>query len=163
MSLEKSDAKKKALKVAIKKELRPFMVELGFTPDKRPFEERDRVKIGLYVRSRDGYTDELNVLWRNYGRPLFMLEFWSSQVQRMQAAWERERYPYPATFDPNYMHRIYPRLGPRVSFFASEPWYGREKTVEQTIAVAKERLSELDSFLRTGAPKTHLDWMRKRA
>jgi len=160
MTLEENEAKKKALKAAIKKDLRPFMVELGFLPDKRPFEERGREKIGMYVRSREGYTDEVLVLWLTYGRPVFMLEFWSDQLERMQAAWER--HPYPR-FHPNEMRRIYPRHRPRFSIFASEPWYGREKTVEQTIAVAKERLLEMDSFLRTGAPTTHLDWLRKRA
>jgi hypothetical protein len=163
MSLDKDDAKKKALKAAIKKELRPFMVELGFTPDKRPFEEHGRVKIGLYVRSRDDYTDELLVLWRSYGRPLFMLEFWSDQLERMRAARERQRYPYPANFHPNEMYRIYPRFRSHLNIFASEPWYGGEKSVQQTIAVARDRLSEMDSFLRTGAPTTHLDWTRKRA
>jgi len=155
MSVDKDDVKKKALKAAIKKEVRPFMVDLGFTPDRRPFEERGRSKIGNYVRERDGYTDELLVWWLSYGRPLFMLEFWTDQVERMrEAADERFR------FHPNEMARIYPRRISRFHIFRSEPWYGREKTIDETMAVAKTRLAEVDSFLRTGAPTTHLRWDR---
>jgi hypothetical protein len=155
MNIDKNDAKKKALKAAIKKELRPFMVELGFAPDKRPHEERVSAKIGLYVRIRDGHTDELLILWSNYGRPLFMIEFWTSEVELMQASARRP----PA--HPLKSGRIYPRRFGRFHLFAGEPWYGREKTVEATMAVAKARLVELDGFLRTGLLTPHLWWEKR--
>jgi hypothetical protein len=147
------DEKKKALQAAIKKEVRPFMVVLGFTPDKRPFEDRVTRKIGLYVRKRDDYTDELLILWRSYGRPIFMIEFWTDQEERMRAAWKG-----PFRFHPKEAKRIFPRRRSLLRPLISEPWYGREKTIGDTMRVAKARLAELDTFLRTGAPRTHLTW-----
>lgn len=154
-SEDRDATKKKALKAAIKKELRPAMVELGFAPDKRPHEERVTAKIGLYVRKRGDHTDEILILWRNYGLPLFMIEFWTSQAELMQAA---ARDP---PVHPLETARIYPRRLGRFRLFAGEPWYGREKTVEDTMAVAKARLVEMDSFLRTGAPVPHLWWEKR--
>ena len=148
------DQKKKALKAAIKKELRPLMRELGFTPDKRPFEERNLAKIGLYVRHRAEYVDELQVLWLNYGRPVFMIEFWTDQSERIR--WLNKGYP-PQIAD-RMSGRIYPRRKRRFNPFDSEPWYGREKTIDETMQIAKARLVDVDSYLRTGEPTTYLTW-----
>lgn len=149
----REEEKRKALKAAVKRELRPLMRELGFTPDKRPFEARPRYKIGNYLRESEGYTDEVFIHWMSYGRSLFMIEFWTDRPGRMQAALLRPR----SRPHPNDMARIYPRRYSRFRPCVGEPWYGR-KSVEETMRIAKLRLPELDSFLRTGEPVTHLNW-----
>jgi hypothetical protein len=149
----KDDEKRRALKSAVKRELRPLMRDLGFSPDKRPFENRLRYSIGGYVREREGWTDEIFIIWSTYGRPSFMIEFWTDRPGRMQVA-ITDPGPLP---HPNDTARIYPRRYGRFRPCVGEPWYGRQ-SVEEAMRVAKLRLAELDSFLQTGEPVTHFNW-----
>jgi hypothetical protein len=105
------------------------------------------------MRRRDEYIDELYIQWAWYGWPRFMFEFWTSQAERMRVA--QRRSPRDTLED---LARIYPKKRGGLARYLGEPWYGIEPTMELTMRAAKARLMDLDTFLKTGAPTTHLDW-----
>lgn len=140
---------------AVKDEVRPHIRALGFETDRRPKGERPwHWRSGSLFRRREAYVDELIIQWERYDRPNFIFNFSTSQKERMDVA--LRYHPSPAS---DGLARIYPAklwLG----LTLRSTWFGREKTVAETVRVARERLSDLDQFLRTGAPATHLDWRR---
>jgi hypothetical protein len=150
--------KRKALVDAVKKDLRPFILQLGFELDRRPPDERSwRWRQGAFLRRRDGRTDELSIQWEKYDAPLFILNFWTDDAERMQVA--NRHLP---SRGPDSPARIYPIKRSVFAVWGGTPWFGRGMTVEQTIQVARTRLGDLDHFLRTGSPTIHLDWRKGR-
>ena len=139
---------------AVRSEIRPLAMSVGFQFDRRPKEERPwRWRPGALMRRRDDYVDEFYVEWAKYGWPRFMIEFWTSQAERMRMA---HRYrPWDGLED---LARIYPKKRGGLASYLGEPWYGIEPTMELTMRAAKARLVDLDTFLKTGLPTTHLEW-----
>jgi hypothetical protein len=151
------DEKRKALVDAVRKDVRPFILWLGFEPDRRSPEERSwRWQRGAFLRRRELHLDELSIQWERRGRPRFIINFWTSQTERMEVALRPSRY-----FKRNLenLAQIYPSKD--TGWLAWPPWYGRD-SIAETVRVARARLVELDLFLRTGAPTTHLDWQIRR-
>jgi hypothetical protein len=160
----KQKEKTRALRAAIKADLVPFMAQLGFARIKRgmalPPEEYNWSN--TYNRKRDEYFDELHIEWRSLGRPLFMLEFWTSQTEKMlkpepvQGLSDLSYQQYYARFLPG--KRGWQRCRGWPFFFHEfEPWYGDHMSVEDTIKTAKLRIADLDSYLRTGEPFKFID------
>lgn len=136
---------------AVRKEVRPYIYWLGFQIDRRPKEERSwRWRVGSVCRQRGPYIDEVDIQWEKYDRPQFMINFWTSHEERMIVA-----HRYVKIFTPDHLARIYPR---KASW--RDPWYGAPDSTEKTVKIARARLAEMDLFLKTGAPTTHLDWRK---
>jgi hypothetical protein len=89
---------------AVARDVRPYVLDLGFELDRRPKEERSwRWRSGAFYRRRDGYVDELNIQWEKYGGAYFIFNFWTDQAERMDVALR-----YMSRIAEGPMARIYP-------------------------------------------------------
>lgn len=146
-----SEAKKAALKEGVKRELVPLLRTLGFTYDRRPKEERgpDRVGIAMYIRRRGDITDEINFFWARYGWPLFSIDFWTDDPDRVKS-------PFGELWGDDRIYDRFRPLGNWLDLLLFLPGFGLWMSVKTAIWLAKRRLIDLDSFLRTGEPSKYV-------
>jgi len=148
--LEKPD-KTALIRAAVRNDLIPWCAQFGFKKGKRPGSGPPQGP--TLLRQRDGHLDEILFLWRSGYRPVFMIEFWTDQEERMQPT-----RPVNPKVLPLYSGRIYPRIRTWRDMFADgslydrHPWYGARMSVDEAIDLAKQRIIDLDSYFRTGGP-----------
>jgi hypothetical protein len=139
----------KATHNAVKTQLVPFIAELGFK------ENRKALAIGAklpqfdntFSRQRGEFFDEIHFRWDLYGGRTFAIEFWTDQTERMIIPGAKP--PFVSKARGEFYAKICPRLAH--DWEAEDIWYGQGETLSQTMITAKNRLLDLDEYLRTGA------------
>jgi len=105
-----------------------------------------------FTRNRDGFEDKVEFYWDKWGRPRFMIQFMTSQTERMKT---------PG--GSGVVEGIWGRFGPgrraiwqKLFGILGDSWYGTYGSVKDTVGTAKTRLIQLDSYLRTGQPNVYV-------
>src|SRR5215471_5096837 len=77
--------KREELARRVRENLIPTLEQLGFESTRKSMSERsdDPVRGHFFKRRRDRYEDEVWIHWDKYGRPRFILEFKTTQMERM--------------------------------------------------------------------------------
>ncbi len=141
---------RKALVSAVREQVYPLFKELGFRRGRKPPPGVEPDTFGLgYGRIREGHLDKIAVHWRKYDRPFYVIEFRTSQTERMGPGYDW------AHSSPG---RIYRSRPPRWRFWQGEPdWFTSGSNLQAEIDIALTRVRELDLYLKTGAPMEHID------
>jgi hypothetical protein len=159
--------KTRLLRAAVKTQLAPFIMALGFRKNAKSYACRpiDGPLGNTFSRARGDYVDEIQIEWATYQRPQFTLNFWSDQIDRML---DPDRETHPSGLPRSYHAALYPgrarwrpRWYNRVFWHAAPPrLFGERMAIEATIDIAKARVAELDHHLKVGAPTIHMDLVR---
>lgn len=137
------------LKGAVRENLFPIMDQLGFDASRKKStnETKGAIRGFVFFRQREGFEDKVEFYWDKWGAPLFMIQFITTQKERMKT---------PGMPMPD--HIIWGRFGPghraiwqRYLGIIGDGWYGRFGSIENTIETAKDRLVDLDAYLKTGS------------
>jgi hypothetical protein len=149
--------KRERMRVAVKTELIPYLAEFGFERIQKPLAGGPDLIEGWrnnYARKRGEFSDEIHIEWRRYRRPYFMIEFWTDQTELMTPYYTPPSERLYRTEDPPVLHfrEFYARIYPTPPHWWDGPdvWYGKRMSVEKTIRIAKQRIADLDHYLRMG-------------
>lgn len=138
---------------AVRRECDPVLLSMGFRNPVRHNWERFYVsRRNVFIRWRGEHYDEVYFHWRSFNRPSFFIEFKTTDLERMCA-------PTPT-----------PRLSPcrMIAWFGRAPglfgwlrfWgndqFGPMQSIEATTVLANERLRDMNSYLLTGEPSSHV-------
>lgn len=147
---ERNKARTKALRQGFKEEVLPCLKALGFKKQYPPLAAGDCEDLwgNNWSRQRGEFTDEIHIEWRTLQRPFFMIEFWTDQTERV-TLYDPRLLGKPGRFFYARIPMTHPKIG-------REVWYGERTSLKATINIAKERLAELDDYLRTGYTTAHI-------
>ena len=158
------DPQTQALRDAVKAEVVPFMRAIGFKRHGKSFAARpiDGSFGNCYWRTRGPYVDEINIQWDAYGRPRFVLNFWSDQIERMlqpklvPSATDREAYYVRVHAEPRRPDRWYNAIWPQ----GPPLWFGERMRRDEAIWLTLSRVAEIGTHLDVGAPTAYMNLAR---
>lgn len=140
-----------ALKAGVKDRVYPLFLELGFKRKlKRPKVDGPLPLQLQYARSRGPYVDQIEILWRSHRQPSFVIEWLTSQGERMGPEFS------PEGAMPG---RIYRSPKPFFSGTAEMAWFRWGKDLDAEFRIVEERVRELDAYLKEGRPMKFI-WVR---
>jgi hypothetical protein len=147
--------KREELAKGVRENLIPTLEQLGFESTRKDISEHsDDPMLGhFFRRTRNGYEDEIWIHWDKYGRPRFILEFKTTQEERMSSGNKKAATKI-------IYGRIYPSHGPlwRILLGGEPSWFGSSRSTKKTVDVARNRVHELDEYLRLGRPMRYI-WL----
>jgi hypothetical protein len=150
---------RRAFQALVKAEFVPALEALGFRRTETSFAARplDAPFPNTFARDREDYVDEVHIRWRSRLQPMFILEFWTDQTERMLNP-DRRPLPPGKRYPRSHYVQMYPRpIRVRKwhglwDGWAQPTWFGEGMTQAEAIERAKARLAELDHYLKVGAP-----------
>ena len=140
-------------------EIAPFLARLEFEPNAKSYAARpvDGPFEKTFTRFRGPYVDEVQFQVSDCPPPMFDVNFWTDQTERMLHPDPRKLTPWQRV-EQRWHCRLLtapPRKAPWHRFKSypiPPPFFGQAKSLPETMDLLKLRLAELDHHLKVGAP-----------
>lgn len=142
---------------AVRRECDPVLIAMGFRNPARHNWERFYVsRRNVFIRWRGEYYDEVYFHWRSFNRPSFFIEFLTTDLQRLG---HDARTPTPRISACRMIawYGRAPGLFGWLRFWGNDQ-FGPMQSIKATTALANERLREMNSYLLTGEPWSHVSF-----
>lgn len=146
--------RRQLLATAVRERLVPVLEGIGFDSTRKHVSRRsDTPERGhFFARNRGSFLDEIWIHWDKFGKPRFIIEFKTTQTERMVPIGRNEPIPWLE------YGRIYPKSASLLrKLIRAEPaWFGATRDVNEVIEAAARRLAELNDYLKSGKRAPHI-------